>query len=78
MRDLKQYRPRRKPILDSDLTHADLKRNEVLNHKRTLLVRDWFFYVVWSLRLKKILREFYQDEEGALQVLTQKYRNMLL
>lgn len=30
------------------------RKNKILQHKRKLIVRDWFFYVVWKMRLKKI------------------------
>jgi hypothetical protein len=33
-----------------------------LKRKRKLLVRDWFFFVVWYIRLKKILKGVYQKE----------------
>lgn len=48
MKDLKQYRPQRKPITD-DMVHSQkLLKNQVLRHKRKLIIRDWFFYVVWA------------------------------
>jgi hypothetical protein len=59
MRDLKRYRPARKPVLDSYVFHPDLFSNEVLLNKRKLLVRDWFFFVVWSMRLKNMMRTVY-------------------
>ena len=59
LKDLKQYRPHRKPIPASEINEPALLKNKVLCHKRKLLVRDWFFFVVWSIRLKKILRTVY-------------------
>jgi hypothetical protein len=47
-------------------------------HKRKLLVRDWFFYVVWSLRLKKILKAVYASEQGSLVFLTARMQRMML
>ena len=31
-------------------------------HKRHLIVRDWFFYAVWYVRLRKIFREMQMGE----------------
>jgi hypothetical protein len=31
----------------------------VQKRKRRLIVRDWFFYVVWFVRLRKIFRKIY-------------------
>ncbi|CDW78351.1 vacuolar protein sorting-associated protein 13a [Stylonychia lemnae] len=58
-RDLKQYRPHRKPITS---VPEHLKNNPVIQRKRKLFVRDWFFYVVWFVRLKRILRNMYSTE----------------
>lgn len=55
IRDLKQYRPHRKPITDSQIPHKFIK-NKILKHKRRLVVRDWFFYILWSIRLKNIMK----------------------
>jgi len=63
MRDLKQYRPHRKPITADDITIPGLEKNKVFIHKRKLIVRDWFFYVVWSIRLKNILKSVYKSND---------------
>jgi hypothetical protein len=55
---LKQYRPHRRPITD---VPAKLESNPVLKKKRRLIVRDWFFFVVWYLRLKRILSQMSDD-----------------
>jgi hypothetical protein len=55
LRDLKQYRPHRKPLTN---VPAHLKSHPVVKRKRLLLVRDWFFYVVWFVRLRKIVRNY--------------------
>ena len=59
LRDLKQYRPHRKPITD---VPKHLEKRVVLRKKRKLVVRDWFFFVVWYIRLKKILKGMYQKD----------------
>ena len=56
LRDLKQYRPHRKPITD---VPKHLEKRFTLSKKRKLIVRDWFFFVVWYIRLKKILKGMY-------------------
>lgn len=45
-------------------------------HKRKLLVRDWFYFVVWSIRLKKILKTVYRDDSSSLIYLSEKYKQM--
>jgi hypothetical protein len=34
----------------------------VVARKRKLIVRDWMFYVVWYVRLKKILKNLYSTD----------------
>jgi hypothetical protein len=41
----------------------ELAGNENLKRKRRLLVRDWFFYVVWYVRLRKIVKNLITEEE---------------
>jgi hypothetical protein len=41
----------------STLTLDQKRKQDVERHKRRLIVRDWFFYVVWYIRLKKIVKE---------------------
>lgn len=48
----------------------------MLNHKRKLLVRDWFFYAVWCIRLKQILKDFFTEDDGSLVNLNDRYRQM--
>lgn len=33
-----------------------------IKRKRKLIVRDWFFFVVWYIRLRKILKGVYSRE----------------
>lgn len=54
---MKQYRPHRRPIVCEPGT----KLSEKAKLKRKLVVRDWFFYVVWYVRLKKILKNLYSS-----------------
>ena len=77
LKDLKQYRPHRKPIPTSDIPEIALLKNKVLCHKRRLLVRDWFFFVVWSIRLKKILRSVY-DRSPPLLSVDPKFRELII
>jgi hypothetical protein len=53
LRDLKQYRPHRKPLTQ---VPPEAALNPRVRRKRRLLVRDWFFYVVWYVRLRKLVR----------------------
>ena len=36
--------------------------------KRKLLVRDWFFYVVWYIRLKRLLNNYYATSSESVMV----------
>ena len=60
---LKQYRPQRRPITDSALEMQQYRGKDVqelpenVRRKRKLLVRDWFFYVVWYVRLRNVQRK---------------------
>lgn len=49
MKELKHYRPYHRPI-----TGKIIEKQE---HKRKLICRDWFFFAVWSIRIKKALAE---------------------
>jgi len=55
--DLKQYRPQRRPITPSQLTTVSKKvlKSESFKRKRRNVVRDWLYYIVWYVRLKRIL-----------------------
>lgn len=52
---LKQYRPQRKPITDRNKDVQELPEN--VRRKRRLLVRDWFFYAIWYVRLRNVERK---------------------
>ena len=55
--DLKQYRPQRRPITASQIAHMTKKQlqSETFARKRRNIVRDWLYFIVWYVRLKKIL-----------------------
>jgi hypothetical protein len=40
----------------------DGELEEHVKRKRRLLVRDWFFFVVWYVRLRKLLVNFYSEQ----------------
>ena len=75
LRDLKQYRPHRRPITE---VPDHLQNKASLKRKRKLIVRDWFFFVVWFIRLRKIIRSFYlKDGKNAYLLLDPKYQDLL-
>jgi len=41
-----------------------------------MLVRDWFFFIIWSIRLKKIIKSVYKTDTGSLVYLTDNYKQM--
>ena len=55
--DLKQYRPQRKPITASQVQGFSKKvlKAESFKRKRRNVVRDWLYFIVWYVRLKRIL-----------------------
>ena len=57
--DLKQYRPQRKPMTASMLKSFSKKtlKSDSFKRKRKNVVRDWFYFIVWYVRLKKILEQ---------------------
>lgn len=50
-----------------------------IKRKRKLIVRDWFFFVVWYIRLRRILNSFYKkaDAGSAFLVFDPKYKRLL-
>lgn len=59
---------------------AHLKSHPVVKRKRFLLVRDWFFYVVWFVRLRKIVRNYLSSSlsyADSLLKSDQKYQEIL-
>jgi hypothetical protein len=74
LRDLKQYRPHRRPITR---VPRDLEGNPGVKRKRHLIVRDWFYYVIWYIRLRKIVRNLVREEEGDGERRDQRYTEML-
>jgi hypothetical protein len=65
--DLKQYRPQRRPIVPSMLEGVSKKilKSEKFMRKRKNVVRDWMYYIVWYVRLKKILDKHKYDQVSA-------------
>ena len=64
--DLKMYRPQRRPYQKSLINPKYLGKDvqelpEPFRRKRKLIVRDWFYYVVWYVRLRKLMRNFYSE-----------------
>jgi hypothetical protein len=60
--DLKQYRPQRRPIISCPPgARQNQPISDQLARKRKLMIRDWFFYVVWYVRLKRLLNNYYAD-----------------
>lgn len=55
--DLKQYRPQRKPLTKTQLQNVSKKtlKSESFKRKRKNIVRDWLYFIVWYVRLKRIL-----------------------
>ena len=75
VKDLKQYRPHRRPITE---VPDKLQGKQVLKRKRKLIVRDWFFFVVWYIRLRKIIRSFYnKDGKNAYMLFDPKYSHLI-
>lgn len=58
MRELKSYRPLQRPIIEEPRPTDSAK----LRRKRLLVVRDWFFYVVWTARIKQAIESLYDAE----------------
>ncbi|CDW82744.1 UNKNOWN [Stylonychia lemnae] len=76
--DLKQYRPQRKPICLSDLNGQDIQDDHI-KRKRKLIVRDWFFFAVWYIRLRNLLVNFYSEQliEKELEQNQEQYENLI-
>ena len=56
---LKQYRPQRKPMTNRALGRLYHGKDvqelpESVRRKRKLLVRDWFYYAIWYVRLRNV------------------------
>lgn len=64
-KDLKMYRPQRRPctatLSPKYYGKDEQELPERVRRKRKLIVRDWFFYVVWFIRLKKIRRNIFSE-----------------
>jgi hypothetical protein len=50
-----------------------------MKRKKRLLVRDWFFFVVWYVRLRKLLVNFYSEQviESEIENNKDKYEEIL-
>jgi len=53
MNELALYRPLQRPVKAPVLANESPKRRRI----RRIIVRDWFFFVVWASRLKKLFKE---------------------
>jgi len=64
MHELKNYRPKRRPLTDPE----EIKISEkligpiALEKKRRLIVRDWFFFAVWAIRIKNLIKNNAKSE----------------
>jgi len=60
---LKIYRPKIRPIT------GDIRRkeNSAFKRKRLLIVRDWFFYAVWGIRIRKAIKKLLKHELPNIQ-----------
>ena len=58
---------------------AKIANRPSVKRKRKLIVRDWFFFVVWYIRLRKIISSFYQkaDEGSAYMIFDPRYRHLI-
>jgi hypothetical protein len=71
---LQAYRPSRRPIT----THK-ANESEKLKRTRRLIVRDWFFYGLWAIRLKKVLKNKKKAKKGrerAFEAFTKLYEDV--
>jgi hypothetical protein len=52
---------------------------EPFRRKRKLIVRDWFYYVVWYVRLRKLMRNFYSEQllKSKLEIDKKRFRSMI-
>ena len=68
--ELMTYRPLQRPI-------TNIKPNESAKRKRKrkLIVRDWFYFVVWAIRLKKLLKSAPSVKESREKKL-EEYRKL--
>ena len=58
MHELKNYRPKRRPLTSaSAIKKSEASLGKVaVKRKRLLIVRDWFFFVVWANRIKTLMK----------------------
>jgi len=54
-----------------------LEGNPGIKKKRRLIVRDWFYYVIWYIRLRKIVRTLVREEEEGSETRDPRYTEML-
>ena len=82
--DLKMYRPQRRPCSESMLAPKYQGKDvqelpEAIRRKRKLLVRDWFYYVVWYVRLRKLVRNFHSEQllRSRLEMEPKRFKEMI-
>ena len=78
------YRPQRRPYAASMLSPKYQGKDvqelpEAIRRKRKLLVRDWFYYVVWYVRLRRLLRNFYSEQllRSRLEIDQKRFKDMI-
>eukprot|EP00347_Sterkiella_histriomuscorum_P022380 403330690 len=76
--DLKQYRPQRRPICLSEMNNQDIQDDHI-KRKKKLIVRDWFFFVVWYIRLRNLLNNYYSEQliEQEIENNQEKYQGLM-
>lgn len=58
--ELKNYRPKLRPIVSNETSKLE---SDEMKRKRLLIVRDWFYFVVWANRIKKLIKNY--DENSS-------------
>jgi hypothetical protein len=60
--DLSKYRPKIRPV-----TGRGREVVQSLKKKRTRVVRDWFFYIIWSIRIRKSIKKLFAEESDGIK-----------
>ena len=78
------YRPQRRPYSQSMLSPKYKGKDvqelpESIRRKRKLIVRDWFYYVIWYVRLRKLVRNFYSEQilKQRLEIDKKRFKEMI-
>ena len=70
---IQKFKPKRRPYSKNSIIVSNNKKNTNFIHKRKMVVKDWFFFMIWSMRWKQMVNSKKTTYKNHLHELQTKY-----